>query len=169
MPIARFLAFVLALSGQAPKDDPAASTDRPRAETPEATLRAFMDAMIARDEPRLRDLALPDDDLHYLLKTATKPNLLQVTVARRKIAQVPIRALTAGEIVEIPTPGGKKLLVVGPDEVSDTAAFLLMEGNPVPTRIRKVDGRWKVDARPMIAGRKAAEAARKRPDDQPKP
>jgi hypothetical protein len=32
---------------------------------------------------------------------------------------------------------------------------------PVPTRLRKVDGHWNVSADPFIAGRKAADAARK--------
>ena len=42
-----------------------------------------------------------------------------------------------------------------------TVPLLLPEGASLPTRLQKVEGHWKVDPSAVIAGRKAAEAARR--------
>ena len=138
----------------APKPDvPATSAKDP---TPEATLRSFLIAVMAQDEPTLRSITLPNQEIDWLLKG--KPmTMFQAIVARTTIVALPIRALKPGD--EVTLPGGRKL-VVGPDEVTETRAVLVPEGAPLPTRLRKVEGVWKVDARPIIAARKAAEAAR---------
>jgi hypothetical protein len=60
------------------------------------------------------------------------------------------------------TLAGNRKLKVRPEEVTAERAVLLPEGAPIPNRLQRVDGRWRVDATPIIAGRKAAEAARKK-------
>jgi hypothetical protein len=51
-------------------------------------------------------------------------------------------------------PGGD-VHVIRPFEASPDRAALLMDGIPGYARLRKVDGRWKVDTAPLIEERKA--------------
>jgi hypothetical protein len=148
MTAAPLLALALAVPTQAPKAD-----------TPESAFRSFLVAMAFKDDPALRALVLPTDDFDWLLKGEAPP-AGQAKAVRESIEKMPIRALKAGDKIEIPVRGGKREMTVQPDEVNDSNAVLLPEGAPIPTRLKKVDGRWRVDARPVIAGRKAAEAAR---------
>ena len=46
-----------------------------------------------------------------------------------------------------------------PRVTPEDRAVLLPEGDFLPIRLQRVDGHWKVDARPIIAARKAAAAA----------
>lgn len=123
----------------------------------EETLRLFLVAAARHDEGALRALALPDEDLAWLLAGEAAP-----PEAEAGFRAIPIRALRPGDVVEIPTSEGPKPMTVGEDEVSDVRAILQPEGVPIPTRLRRIGGRWRVDAGPIIAGRKAAEAARQR-------
>ena len=130
----------------------------PDASTPEQALRAFLVAMSTRDAATLRAVTLPTEDLDWLLKgkplTAGQVDRMKAVIARQ-----PIRALKPGD--EFSLPGNRKG-TVQPEEVGTDRAVLLPEGAPVPTRVWKLDGRWRVDATPIIAGRKAAEAARRK-------
>lgn len=176
-----WLALPLVLLAQAPATDapkPAPKAEAPKTadldpKNPEGALRLFMITMLDQDEAKLRTLTLPDPDFAILLKSSGgPPTALQKALARTMFTRTPIRTLKVGDVVEIPARGGKRELTVGPDDVSETAAFLQMEGNPLPTRLRKVEGTWRVDAAPIIAGRKAAaafEAERKAQKQQPKP
>ncbi len=128
------------------------------AKTPEQALWTFLVAIATKDEETLRAVTVSTDDFDWLMKgegvPADKRNEFKAVVARQ-----PIRALKAGD--EVSLPGNRKTTVAA-DEVSDDRAVLLPEGAPLPNRLRKVDGLWRVDATPIVAGRKAAEAARKK-------
>jgi hypothetical protein len=128
------------------------------AATPVQALRTFQIALITKDEATLRAVTLAADDFGRLLEgegvPADKTDVIRATAERQ-----PIRTLKAGDEINVPGSGKSK---VQPAEVTDERAVLLPEGAPMPIRLKKVDGRWRVDARPMIAGRKAAEAARKK-------
>jgi hypothetical protein len=126
------------------------------AETPEDALRSFLIAIALHDEAALRSVVLPTDDFDWLLKGEAAPAEAADQI-RSQFMQVPIRALKPGDSFRLPN---KKSITVDPKEVDATHAVLLPEGAPLPTRCQKVDGRWRVDASPVIAGRKAAEAAR---------
>ena len=78
---------------------------------------------------------------------------------RQQFAKQPIKRLKNGERVTLPRG---QVSVVGANEVGEDRAVLLPEGAPLPTRLRKVSGHWKVSAEPIIAARKAAEAARQK-------
>jgi hypothetical protein len=126
--------------------------------TPEQALRTFMIAMVAKDEATLRAVTLPNDDLPWLFRGQAPP-AGQLANVKNQFAKMPIRVLKPGD--EITLPGNRKV-TVQPQEVTADRAVLLPQGAPVPTRCRKVDGLWRVDAAPIIAGRKAAEAARQK-------
>jgi len=55
---------------------------------------------------------------------------------------------------------------INPASVTADDAILLTEGFPLPHSLRRVDGRWRVEAGPVIAARKAAEAASKKTQPQ---
>lgn len=147
------------------KPQPAAAKDNDRtdkddvvAATPEQALRIFHIAMLTHDEAMLRAVTLPTDDFDWLLKGDVVPED-QVALARKEIDRQPIRALKVGDEVKLP---GNRRVTVQPEEVTADRAVLLVEGAPIPNRISKVEGSWRVDARPVIAARKAAEAAIKK-------
>jgi len=131
--------------------------------TADQALRTFFLAMNLRDEPTLRAVTLPAEGFEALL-TGKPIAGAQALAARAGLAVQPIRVLKPGD--EVTLPGNRKM-TVKPEEVADDRAILMPEGAPVPTRLQKVAGRWKVDARPIIVARKAAEAARAKA--QPKP
>lgn len=127
-----------------------------KADTPEQALRVFLVAMAIKDAETLRSVTLPTKDFEWLLKGEVVPPD-HIDEFRQIVAKIPIRALKPGE--EFTLPRNRKMKV-GPDEVGPARAVLLPENAPMPNRVQKVDGRWRVDATPIIAGRKAAEAAR---------
>lgn len=160
--------------GQVPKanpSSPAQTKTRPRAatgtasakievvdSTPEDALRTFMLATMAHDEAALRVVTLPNPDLDWLLKGQVVPPDA-VKEASVFIAKLPIRRMKAGDRFTMPKG---KTYAVPASQVGEDKAVLLPEGAPIPTRLQKVKGHWKVEADPIIAGRKAADAARKK-------
>ncbi len=132
----------------------------PAADTPEAALRSFMIALIANDEPALKALTLPVPKpyLAELLKNISVP-ADQFEQARTFFWTMKIQTLQPGDRVELP---GGRTTTIRPTEVTETDAVLIPEGAPLPTRLRKVQGRWRVDARPFTAGRRTADEARKK-------
>lgn len=156
-----FLSQTSDSSTKAPTDRTAqteTSNGKAAAATPEQALRTFLAAMITQDEKSLRAVTLPAKDLEWLLKGKPVPADLIENI-KSQIANQPIRVLKPGDVITLP---GNRKLTVQPDEVTKDRAFLLPEGMELPSRLRKVDGRWRVDATPMIAARKAAEAVRKK-------
>ena len=128
------------------------------AATPEEALRNFQLALITKDEATLRAVTLAADDFDWLLKGESIP-ANQSALMKARLERQLIRALKPGDEFNIPGVGKKN---VQPEEVSEERAVLLPAGAPLPFRLKRVDGRWRVDVRPVIAGRKAADAARKK-------
>ncbi len=125
--------------------------------TPEEAFRTFMIAIVSHDEATLREVTLPAEGFELLLTGKAAPASALGGI-KQQLTSRPIRRLKAGD--RYPLPPGKSG-VVGAEEVGPDRAVLMPEGSPVPTRLEKVKGRWKVDARPVIAARKAAGAARR--------
>lgn len=125
--------------------------------TPEEAFRTFMIAMLTHDEATLRAVTVKTDDFDWLLKGDPVPPE-HLEAAKRDI-QKPLRALKAGDEVKLP---GNRKVTVQPEEVTADRAVLVADWMAVPTRMWKVDGRWRVDAVPLIAARKAADAAQRK-------
>ena len=126
--------------------------------TPEDALRSFMLAVLAQDGAAVQEVTLPNPDRDWLLKGQPAPPEV-IKDATAQFAKLPIKRLKSGESVALPR--GKQYIVAVSD-VGEDRAVLLPQGAPVPTRLRKVDGHWKVAADPFIAARKAADAAIKK-------
>ncbi|MGC1720307.1 MAG: hypothetical protein WA746_15090 [Isosphaeraceae bacterium] len=125
--------------------------------TPEDALRTFVYAMAVRDEPTLRAITLPVEGFEWLMAGRAAPAGL-IQELKEKLAQQTFRSLKAGDKFTLPQG---QAVVVKAEDVGPDRALLLPEGASLPTRLQKVEGHWKVDPRAVIAGRKAAEAARR--------
>jgi hypothetical protein len=143
--------LVLAALGQGAKRKPAQ-------DTPEDAYRAFLLALAAQDEDALRELTLAADGFEWLLRGERIPRE-RMGESELGSKTLGLRRLHPGDTV---TMAGGRVITILPEQVSERRAVLLAEGSPIPTDLRRVDGVWKVDATPIIAGRMAADAARRR-------
>ncbi len=149
----RFLGSLrLAGSGEKPGGEADAGV---AATSPEGALRTFQIALLTKDEATLRAVTLPTDDFAWLLKGQVAPPG-KVEAAKAYFADQSIKALKPGDTFTLP---GNRNIVVKAEEVTTDRAVLVPEGAPIPTRCHRVEGRWRVDATAIIAGRKAADAA----------
>jgi hypothetical protein len=140
---------------------PAAGARRPIADgTPEDALRSFLMAMVERDEAALRVLTVPkpETDLAWLLRGQAAPPEA-VERLRTVFSELKIQRLKPGDQFKL---ARGQVGTVRPEEVGEDRAVVLSEGSPLPTRLQRIDGHWKVDAGPIIAGRKAAAAAQQK-------
>jgi hypothetical protein len=112
--------------------------------------------MAVRDEPTLRAITLPVEGFEWLMAGQAAPASL-IKELEEKLAQQTFRSLKAGDKFTLPQG---QAVVVKAQDVGPDRALLLPEGASLPTRLQKVEGHWKVDASAIIAGCKAAEAAR---------
>ncbi len=124
--------------------------------TPEDALRTFVYAMAVRDETALRAITLPVQGFEWLMAGRAAPPSL-IKELEEKLGQQTFRSLKAGD--KFTLFQGQEVVVKAAD-VGPERALLLPEGASLPTRLQKVGGHWKVDPSAVIAGRKAAEAAR---------
>ena len=132
--------------------------------SPEEAYRTFLVALMAKDEKALRASTVPvaDDDFDRLLKGEGMAGGGAKAFAFRAIVAVtPVRRLESGERFEL--PGGRAL--VAPE--ADDLAWVVPQGSPLPILCRKVEGRWLADPSAIIAGRKAADVARRRAEGEP--
>jgi hypothetical protein len=128
------------------------------AKTPEQALRTFMIAMMTKDEPTLSAVTLPTEDFAWLLGGKALP-ANQVERFKAQLDGQEIRVLQPGDEIALP---GNRTITVQAEEVAADRALLLPPGAPVPTRLRKVDGLWRVDAATIIEARKAADSAQEK-------
>jgi hypothetical protein len=125
--------------------------------TPEDALRTFVLAMANRDEPTLRAITLPVEGFEWLIAGRAAPaNILKDL--EEKLSRPTFRSLKPGDKFTLPRG---EVVVVKAEDVGPDRALVLPEGASLPTRLHRVEGHWKVDPSPVIASRKAAEAARK--------
>jgi hypothetical protein len=161
--------------GQEPKatpGSPAQTKSRPRSATatasakikvvdatPEDAFRTFMMAIMTHDEAALRVISLPNPnpDFAWLLKGPVAPPEVAKDASAR-FAKLSIKRLKAGDIFTPPTGKAQTVTAV---EVGEDKAVLVLEGTPIPIRCKNVEGHWKVETALLIAGDKAADAARK--------
>jgi hypothetical protein len=107
-------------------------------------------------------VALPADDLEMILPRQSVP-AESLKTFKEQIAKLPVRRLKAGEEVELADGQTYKARA---EDVRPDRAVLLPEGAAYPLASRLVDGRWRIDASPIIASMKAA--ANPEPSASPK-
>lgn len=139
---------------------PLAVKAEPGEQAPEDVLRAFMVGMMLQDETALREVTVPleEDEFKWLLSGQVVPPEV-IEQARKRFESVPIKRLQLGDEVKLPN---RRILKVTDEFVGPDRELLQMEGDPLPFRIQRIDGQWRADPRHVIAGRKAADAARKK-------
>jgi hypothetical protein len=116
--------------------------------SPEQTLRLFFDAFLAQDAASLQALTIecPDrDELWSFGEPITQPDRV------REFMQEPLRRVSVGETLHVPTHEGLKAIVVNANHVNDGRVMLLLGDHPIPWILVKIDGRWLVDPQPFIA------------------
>jgi hypothetical protein len=128
------------------------------ARTPEQTIKALFVAMIDEDQDAIRRLTVPNPDL-ALLWQGDKLTPAQRAMAIAELDSWHFRRHKVGD--EVPLPGGRKL-VVNAKHVNDRHLMISVTDSPLPFLLAKTGEDWKVDARPIIAARKAAAAAGQR-------
>jgi hypothetical protein len=131
-------------------------------DTPEDALHSFLVAFVEQDEAALRAITLPDPDLVWLVR-GLRPPANAVGMMRTYAMELKTRRLKPGESV---APPEGQPIAVRPEDVTEDRAVLLPEGDLLPIKLRRVEGHWKVDARPIIAARKAAAAAQQKAEGQ---
>ena len=133
------------------------------AETPEQAIRTFIVAMMTKDAKALRDVTLPADDIESLLQGQALPPEAAEGI-KAQIAGIPVRLLKAGE--EVTLADGRKYKARAEDVAADRAV-VFPQGASFPVLSRKVDGRWRIDAAPIIAGMKGGAPKPKTVDPAP--
>ncbi|HWE37466.1 MAG TPA: hypothetical protein VG406_12930 [Isosphaeraceae bacterium] len=152
---------VVALSSLGPAPAPVEKVEY-RRDTPEAAYHSFHVALVAGDAEALRKLALPlaEGDLAWLLNGEHLSRAGSARLHRAIGSKQELKRLRAGDVLTLP---GGALFAIRPEQVGDDRAVLLPDDSPVPTDLRRVAGLWRVDARPIVAGRRAAAAKGRRP------
>lgn len=143
----------------APAETPKGSlpeVDSSRGTTPEAALRNLFGAMLASDRAGVLANALPNPEIELLLS----PEPLtpeQIAQAQAQFDAMPVHALSVGDSISLP---GGETLVFDETMINDDHQMLTIPGSDLPLELVRIDGAWKVNASPLIAARKAAQAAR---------
>src|SRR5262249_52173116 len=94
--------------------------------TPEAAPRTFRLAGRAADEPTLREIALPNPELDWLLGGEPPPER-GLRELRQRVQRMRITRLRSGDSVRMP---GGDVHVIRPFEASPDRAAFLMDGIP---------------------------------------
>ncbi|MBP89091.1 MAG: hypothetical protein CMJ64_20640 [Planctomycetaceae bacterium] len=118
--------------------------------------RAFLLALTLVDRETAKQLIAPNTDNEILWK-ASPPAEIAIPGLKQWAKELKIRSLRVGETVEL--PGGRKL-TVSERHVIDEKAMLTWPNNPVPFIMLKTADGWQVDARTIVAARRAAAQAK---------
>ena len=147
--------------GQGPQGNPPQPPARPAypQETPEAAFKSFFLAMALGDEAALKALTIPVEGVEWLLIGDKVPPARAEEFRKMVVEPMVLTRLKPGD--ELKMPNGR-VLRIEPERVTDDRAVLMMKGGPIPTDLYRVGGAWKVNPTPIIAGRKIADAARRR-------
>lgn len=107
--------------------------------TPESVYRRFMIANLSGDESKIRPLIVENDDA----------NLLWQGAYPEEVAALLLEQYKSMEISRTDSPDG-----------NEDRVMLESSASPIPIAAVKVEGKWKIDATPIIEFRKAASKAK---------
>lgn len=137
---------------------PAAKPIQP--DSSEKTLKDFMMGVATQDRMTIQrvTMQLTDEELDILCEgQPIPPNKKEEVI--EQIANAKVVKLVAGDTWAL--PGGKKNLLTE-EMFQDGRTMLRMEMDPIPFNVYQVEGRWRVDAGPMVKIRKKAKELRNR-------
>ena len=159
--------FAASATTTAPATAPATATRAAPAalDTPEAAVHELLLAMLAGDKDRINRCTWPDEGREILVENQplSGAQRLQLELQYRAM---PLTRLKVGDTVKL---AGGKSVVMDTSRVNAEIQQLTNADLPFPFSV-ELDGKdWKVDARPLIASRRAAVAARTRAATQTKP
>lgn len=129
------------------------------AATPEEAVSGFLAAMAAADLEQLKQFAMPDEDLAILVdgkKHEADPG--------KELRQMKLSRLKIGDVVTIPVSGGTAEVTMDETRVNESRQQLVLPQNPIPFDVVRKDGSWRVNAKPLIAARKASKRSADIPD-----
>ena len=134
------------------KTEPEAETSQ-KTKSPKEVLSEFFIALLSKDEAVIRKLILPNPDAQILWKgQTTSPQ--DRRGFEKQLSNMTCRECKVGEIIDL--PGGRKLEVTS-QMVNDKSKliFPVIDGQPmeVPLPVIMVDGKWKIEAGPIIFAR----------------
>ena len=125
----------------------AASKEDPN--SPEAALRLFLYATTIRDEEIVKQVTMPHKNLEVLWEGPPVPEE-GIASARYMFATISFRTFKVGD--RIPLPDGSKY-VLDESWINEDRQQIAIVRDPFPFDLVRVDGKWKVNAAPMIEGR----------------
>jgi hypothetical protein len=117
---------------------------------PEETCVQFMLALLKGNKREIEKLILPNPESDVLLKSKPLPDFL-LAEAEKDLRGIPFKRLTPGETVKI---SDNETRVLRAEEIDDNHLFIADPRKPTPFILVRVNGTWKIDARPIIAARK---------------
>lgn len=124
-------------------------------------MKSFLKHMILKNPTELKKVILPvsEEDFKYLNSNRKLPE----DVKKQFLAAVdstPVVRIKPG--TTIPLPGGKSTTITK-EMITPTRVFLSSPMlKPFPIQVEKTDSGWRIDARVVIAARKAAAKAREK-------
>jgi hypothetical protein len=125
---------------------------------PETVLREFLKAMVIGDQETGSRLILDNPDTEILWRFPVPKEHL--TEATKSIEGMSLKRMKVDDTYAL--PNGKKLIVTERDVNPDRLLVIDANEPSIPFILVKSGKRWKVDASPLIAARKAAEKVRTR-------
>ncbi len=124
--------------------------------------------MALGDEAALKAVTIPATGFEWLLRGDHVPPAQAEEFRKAVVDRLRRRRqFLAGDEVNAAWNSGAPIKIA-PEQVTDDRAVLTMQGGPIPTNLHRVMGAWRVDPRPIIAGRRAADAARRRAEEAKK-
>lgn len=132
---------------------------------PEDILCQFLMAVFEGNEKRIRELMVPNADADYLWKGGGFPPAEAMPQLRKQFADTPWKRLAIGDKVKIPGGG---VLVLDEGHVNPDRQQICGDDGPLPYILARIDGKWRVDASPIIAARKTAMRLKLRGQDPAK-
>jgi hypothetical protein len=129
--------------------------------TPESALHEFLIGMMIGDEARLKRASLEVEGREILLPKEKLPETA-IPQLDKMIEGLQLKPLKIGDSIKVKTTSSPEGVTVVMDEnrINDSRAEITGPSFPYPFILVKGEAGWKVDPTPLIASRKAAQAAR---------
>ncbi len=126
--------------------------------TKRETCQKFFKSILQNDKEGVLSTILPAEGAEILWQGQAPPKEMLKQI-EKAVQNLSIIEINEGETVEL--PNGKSF-VITKEMINTRFIWVTMGGKrmPTPFLILKVKGNWKIDAKPLIAGRKAAKKIR---------